>query len=35
LTPLCFGETEWIPDRYSVVKERFLLAGPLREGPKM
>ncbi len=21
LTPLCFGETEWIPDRYSVVKE--------------
>jgi hypothetical protein len=22
LTPLCFGETEWIPDRYSVVKER-------------
>jgi len=22
LTPLCFGETEWIPDRYSVVKEQ-------------
>jgi hypothetical protein len=24
LTPLCFGETEWIPDRYSVVKELVL-----------
>ena len=24
LTPLCIGETEWIPDRYSVVKERIL-----------
>ncbi len=22
LTPLCFGETEWIPDRYSIVKEQ-------------
>ena len=22
LTPLWFGETEWIPDRYSIVKER-------------
>ena len=22
LTPLCFGETEWVPDRYSLVKER-------------
>ena len=22
LTPLLFGETEWIPDRYSIVKER-------------
>ena len=27
LTPLCFGETEWIPDRYSVVKEQLLAAG--------
>jgi hypothetical protein len=25
LTPLRFGETEWIPDRYSVVKERIPL----------
>ena len=22
LTPLRFGETEWIPDRYSIIKER-------------
>ncbi len=31
LTPLCFGETEWIPDRYSVVKEQCPAeAGPTR-----
>ena len=31
LTPLCFGETEWIPDRYSVVKEHCPAeAGPTR-----
>ena len=27
LTPLCFGETEWIPDRYSLVKEPALAPG--------
>ena len=29
LTPLCFGETEWIPDRYSIVKEQ----APAEAGP--
>jgi len=30
LTPLRFGETEWIPDRYSVVKERIPLGAEHR-----